>query len=549
MLAESKHLYHSHHNCVYYNRQHIQSEQAINTKHIKQTEANLFVCMNMSSNNCNNHNSAPGAPLKPRGLVNLGNTCYFNSIMQVLLNAPFFGHLLEGRTSSSDNKYELQEPNDGQPIELELPECDFAVRALVDLYKAFISSNSQSLAPSKLMSCIRQKTGRFQRLVQEDSHELLRSLIDIIRSDEIRRQKAAIISYLGDSKSDPQLKSDCFTIVDFVFGGYFLSSVQCQKCRFKSQHLEPFYDLSLAITDPIQDIHSAISNFTSNAILDGENKFICERCSKVHGVKTYEAGVKSTKIASPPNILTLHLKRFEANSLNSGSGSATSRGLGGGRRGKRNQTNGRNNKGRNKKGSSSDNNDGDTCEDDWFSCGGRSGTNFRKINKHIEFSEFLDISEFTCELCYDLTKINRWPRINQGDSIWYSLFGVVCHSGNLRGGHYTAYVKCEEPNSDTFDMVEFAHFIQAKPYVPGLAIDQIYDSIRRHDESHCETTDRYRDDDSNGIDKHLSSEYNEKPRSIPGSWYHISDSDVRKSSLAQVLSSQAYILFYRRVIE
>lgn len=476
---------------------------------------------------------------KPKGLVNLGNTCYFNSVMQVLLNAPLFGPLLEERTSSSDNKYTLENPNSDEPIELELPECDFAVKSLAELYRAYSNdkaSNTQQLAPSKLITCIRLKTGRFQRLVQEDSHELLRSLIDIIRSDEIRRQKAAIASYLGDNKSNA-IKADIFTLIDMIFGGYFLSSVKCEKCKYKSQHLEPFYDISLAITDPISDIRAAIANFTSNAILDGDNKFICERCSKNNGVKTYEAGVKSTTIAVPPNILTLHLKRFEA------SGGIEIRGLGGGRKngGKKNHNNNRKNRGKDK--------GGDDCGDgdDQIVCG-RGGINFRKINKHIEFTEFLDLSDYTSDLCYDLTKINKWPRMDRGEPIWYSLFGVVCHSGSLRGGHYTAFVKCEDPLDENSCLDDFAEFIQKTPYLYELAdIDKIREYIRRHDSTRCDTTDRYRDNETaNGNN---SSEYYSKPKSIPGNWYHISDSQVRKSTLSDVLSSQAYILFYRRVIE
>mgnify|MGYP003729644419 CR=1 FL=1 len=460
--------------------------------------------------------------------------------MQILLNAPLFGPMLEERASSSDNKYTIEDPDDDERVELELPECDFVVRSLVDLYKIYAmnsqqSSKSRPIAPSKLMNCIRQKTGRFRSQVQEDSHELLRSLIDIIRSDEIRRQKAAISSYIGDNRST-EMKDDCFTtVVDLIFGGYFLSSVKCQKCKYKSQHLEPFYDLSLAITDPISDIQAAVANFTSNGILDGENRFICERCSKLHGKKTYEAGIKSTTIAVPPNILTLHLKRFEASS-----GAVETRvgGLGGGRKGKKNAHGGRRKHGRNDKNNDDDDKDG--------LVGGRGGVNFRKINKHVEFSEFLDISHFTSDLCYDLTKINKWPRLNKGDPIWYSLFGVVCHSGNLRGGHYTAYVKCEEPSNESASLGEFAEFIQETPYIPELAdIEKIQDYIRRHDATRCATADRY----NNEGDTNKSSNYYDKPSSIPGNWYHISDSDVRRTTLPNVLCSQAYIVFYRRLIE
>lgn len=474
---------------------------------------------------------------KPRGLVNLGNTCYFNSIMQVLLNAPLFGPLLEERTSISENKYTMEDPNSEEQVELELPECDFAVKSLVDLYKQYTMGHHQAtpspIAPSKLIGCIRQKTGRFQRLVQEDSHELLRSLIDIIRSDEMRRHNAAISSFFGDNKRS-DLKAEFFTVIDMIFGGYFLSSVNCQRCKYKSEHLEPFYDLSLAITDPINNIRSAIANFTSNAILDGDNKFICGRCSKENGRKTYEAGVKSTTIAVPPNILTLHLKRFEANG---GSCETRGGGLGGGRKGKKHGGSGRRKGNKNNKG-------GDDEEDGFV--GGRGALNFRKINKHVEFTEFLDLSDYTCDLCYDLTKINSWPRIHHGDPIWYSLFGVVCHSGNLRGGHYTAYVKCEDPLvSESLTMEEFGQFIQGSPYVSEPTdIGKLKEIIRQRDLSRCETTDRYTErEETNG-----TSSNGDKPNSIHGNWYHISDSDVRKSTLANVLSSQAYIVFYRRVM-
>ena len=488
----------------------------------------------------------------PRGLVNLGNTCYFNSIMQVLLNAPLFGNLLEERTSTSDNKYTLEDPVRGEAIEVELPECDYAVRSLVELYKQYmnqpkrpgssnnIASNLQPISPNKLMNNIRQKTGRFQRLVQEDSHELLRSLIDIIRSDEIRRQKEAISSCIGGDKSS--IKADIFTLIDMIFGGYFLSSVKCQKCKHKSQHLEPFYDISLAISDPISDIRSAIAKFTSNAILDGDNKVICERCSKENGKKSYEAGVKSTNITVPPNILTLHLKRFEASGEMRG-------GLGGGRKSNGKSKGGGGGGGRRAKTKGGKGADGDDS-DDLFGASG--GGLFRKINKHVEFTEFLDLSDFTSDLCYDLTKINRWPRINRGDPIWYSIFGVVCHSGNLRGGHYTAYVKSEDPVDENCCLDDFADFIKKTPYLNEFAdLDKLREHIKQHDSTRCETTDKYRDDE----DTHSAHYHNgdaddyDKPKSIPGNWYHISDSQVRKSNLAGVLSSQAYILFYRRVIE
>lgn len=470
---------------------------------------------------------------KPKGLVNLGNTCYFNSIMQVLLNAPLFGPVLVERSDGSNNKYILDAPNKDEQIEFELPSCDYSIKAIVDLYKNYSSSSTQAIAPSKVISAIREKTGRFHRNLQEDSHELLRSLLDIIRSDEINRQKKAI------ELSKLDVKTHCFTLIDFIFGGYFLSSVQCQKCKFKSEHFEPYFDLSLAITDPIKNIRVAISNFFSNAILDGDNKFMCQRCTKVNGKKTYEAGIKSTKIAVPSNILTLHLKRFEANSSSC---------LGG-----RRKCNARNNPIGNKSNKNNKYNkkkSGNDDDDDSYACGS-GGDGYRKINKQIEFTEFLDISGYTDDICYNLTKVNSWPKMNRGQPIWYSLIGVVNHSGMLKGGHYTAYVKYEDSN-DYFISKEFCEFIQNHPYLPDLIeVEQIRNIIKQEDLKHCRTTNLYNDDINSDIDDDSSVDSDDKirPNSIPGSWYHISDSSVRNATLAEVLSSQAYLLFYRRVMD
>lgn len=472
----------------------------------------------------------------PKGLLNLGNTCYFNSVVQCLLNTPLFGYLLDERANIKDYTYVFIDPSTKEEVEIELPECNSTVASVIQLYKDYIANNkTKSIGPFKLLQSIRQQTGRFPKLVQEDSHELLRSLIDIIRSDEIKRHKTALSKLLVNEKLF-QFKNECYSVIDMLFGGYFLSSVQCQKCRGKSQHLEPFYDISLAITGNICDVSEAIANFSSNAILDGDNKVICERCTKVNGEKTYEAGEKSTTIAVPPNILTLHLKRFETLG---GLFSNRICKLSGGRKARRND--GNNKKTRRGRNQARDNEISGIV-------GGRGNLSFRKIDKHIEFYEFLNLAEHTDNLSYDLTKINGWKRLDYSSPIWYALFGVVCHSGNLKGGHYTCYVKFNESihDSDNEDLAELAKFIRETPYVPGSCdIEKIRESLKRYESTHSYTSEQYKGD---FIGEHDSETNSDATRSNPGTWYYISDSSVTRSNLATVLKSQAYILFYRKVI-
>lgn len=71
----------------------------------------------------------------------------------------------------------------------------------------------------------------------------------------------------------------------------------------------------------------------------------------------------------------------------------------------------------------------------------------------------------------------------------YQLIGTVEHSGTMRGGHYVAYVK--------------------------------------------------------GSVNYEESEADDSPKGA-STWYYISDSHVRKTSLEAVLQSEAYLLFYER---
>jgi ubiquitin carboxyl-terminal hydrolase 16/45 len=101
--------------------------------------------------------------------------------------------------------------------------------------------------------------------------------------------------------------------------------------------------------------------------------------------------------------------------------------------------------------------------------------------------------------------------------VMYSLYGVVEHSGRLTGGHYTAYVKVRPNNGRMSQFVQKKHFKMKW--------------------------------DTN-LEELLQEMPEEEPTGVlpQGKWYYISDTHVKETSEAQVLKSQAYILFYERVI-
>lgn len=213
-------------------------------------------------------------------------------------------------------------------------------------------------------------------------------------------------------------------------------------------------------------LQGCLSKFTSPEWLIGSNKLCCEKCTaENNGTKTYCNASKQILIAIPPAVLTLHLKRFEAQGL---------------RR-----------------------------------------VSLTKINSHVSFPAKLDLAPYVSKMYKLLCSLKRMP---YSESIIYSLYAVVVHTGTLRAGHYTAYVKYR-PLSKAMK-----HFIALKPFVPK--VEQVYQMIEN----------TLINDDQEIEDGAILQETQESER-----WYHISDSSVSLSSLSAVLKSQAYILFYERV--
>uniref|UniRef100_A0A096M0I5 Ubiquitin carboxyl-terminal hydrolase 45 n=1 Tax=Poecilia formosa TaxID=48698 RepID=A0A096M0I5_POEFO len=121
----------------------------------------------------------------------------------------------------------------------------------------------------------------------------------------------------------------------------------------------------------------------------------------------------------------------------------------------------------------------------------QAGMNLRKVNRHVDFPLILDLAPFCSASCKNLAA---------GERVLYSLYGIVEHSGSMRGGHYTAYVKVRAPQ-------------------------------RRTEQRH----------------KNLSGA-KEAGGSSQGQWVYVSDTTVQTVPESRVLSSQAYLLFYEEML-
>lgn len=157
-----------------------------------------------------------------RGLVNLGNTCFFNSVMQNLLSMDRL----------KDSILKLNTPFGPLTVSLKKLFCEVKGE----------EGKKNVINPKSLFGSLCSKAPQFRGYQQHDSHEVLRCLLDILSTEEIDVRKKM------NEREDGVLPSNQFvTLVDSIFGGQISSSVCCVECGHTSTTYEPFLDLSVPV--------------------------------------------------------------------------------------------------------------------------------------------------------------------------------------------------------------------------------------------------------------------------------------------------------------
>ncbi|KAG8071164.1 hypothetical protein GUJ93_ZPchr0006g43624 [Zizania palustris] len=235
------------------------------------------------------------------GLENFGNTCYCNSVLQALYHCtPFREQLLEYYAT-----YKNTEDTE-----------DNLLTCLADLFAQITLAKKRTgvVAPKRFVQRVRKQNELFRNYMHQDAHEfwnfLLNEIIDILEKDcstannSPKNINSEAVSNGGVYDLATGGEGPLVTLVHRTFQGILTNETKCLMCETITAKDEPFFDLSVDV-EQNSSLTSCLKNFFSTEILNGEDKFFCDRCCSL------QEAHKRMKIKKAPQILVIHLKRFK----------------------------------------------------------------------------------------------------------------------------------------------------------------------------------------------------------------------------------------------
>ncbi len=180
-----------------------------------------------------------------KGIVNIGNTCYMNSVLQILLNLEniknFLTNINFAYWKNRKNKYGYN----GRIID------EFAI-----LFDEYQNHSKEVIKPLKFKFAIGEINPQFKNLDQQDSQEFLSYLIDVLHEElNIKSDKEYIVNPENYDGCEEQLSGEYWannlrrntSFIHSLFLGQMKSTLTCGKCQVKKISYETFTNLNIPI--------------------------------------------------------------------------------------------------------------------------------------------------------------------------------------------------------------------------------------------------------------------------------------------------------------
>ncbi|XP_047128161.1 ubiquitin carboxyl-terminal hydrolase 46 isoform X1 [Hydra vulgaris] len=239
------------------------------------------------------------------GLVNFGNTCYCNSVLQALYFCQPFREKVLSYKPLNKRKENL-------------------LTCLSDLFNSIATQKRKTgvIAPKRFVARLRKENELFDNYMQQDAHEflnyLLNTIADLLQGEKLKEKEKeklgslSSVSSKASGSSGYSTTTSQFTLkeppeptwVHDLFEGTLTNETRCLCCETLSSKDESFLDISVDV-EQNTSISYCLKNFSFTETLCSEQKYFCEVCG------SKQEAQKRMMVKKLPQILALHLKRFK----------------------------------------------------------------------------------------------------------------------------------------------------------------------------------------------------------------------------------------------
>ncbi|KFO08083.1 Ubiquitin carboxyl-terminal hydrolase 30, partial [Balearica regulorum gibbericeps] len=420
------------------------------------------------------------------GLLNLGNTCFMNSLLQGLSSCPSFIKWLEEFTAQY--KTDQNQSTEHQYLSV----------TLLHLLRALSCQEVMEddvLDASCLLEVLRMYRWQISSFEEQDAHELFHVLTSSLEDERDRQPR---VTHLFDvhSLEQPEITQkqiSCRTRGSLPpvsnhwksqhpFHGRLTSNMVCKHCEHQSPvRYDTFDSLSLSIPAAVwgrpMTLDHCLHHFISS---ESVKDVVCDNCTKIQAEGTLNGQsienqrttfVKQLKLGKLPQCLCIHLQRLS-----------------------------------------------------WSN----QGTPLKR-HEHVQFNEFLIMDIYKYRVPVHKSSQNELNQKQSEETAPGTKDGIaVKPSAPVQ--NFFAFLLAN------FQWLSLAPFLSQKKDSP-VYLYHLMAVVVHHGDMHSGHFVTYR----------RSPPSPKNPLSVSSQWLWISDDTVRKASWQEVLSSSAYLLFYERV--
>lgn len=247
--------------------------------------------------NINNNNNIKGLS----GLANIGNTCYINSCIQVLIHLDILNKYIDSNNKNLNNNIDANIVIEYKQLKdlLFKSNCIISPNRFVE----YIHKISKKKGLDIFIDFSQQDVSEFFNFLIECFHNSYKSCVDINinGTTENKTDELAVIVY---NEMKNIYKNDYSKIVS-IFNGMSVSMIKSLDNTVLSIRSECFTALNIPIfNNNSTSITNCLDEYTKNELMENDNAWFNEKTN------SYQNVYKSILFWNLPDILIITLKRF-----------------------------------------------------------------------------------------------------------------------------------------------------------------------------------------------------------------------------------------------